>query len=134
MIVAEVPAARLHEVWPRVLPHLEAALARGHGEMDSADVRERIAAGEWRLLIATAPGVLAGFAVFGVVDWPRARHLWCFYAGGERGDDALAAMLPAARVLAREGRCARVFWRGRPGWLRRVPGAREAGRLQMMEV
>jgi hypothetical protein len=136
MPVAEVPKAAFPQIWPRMLPIVEAALKRGNGEYEPEDVLAALQSGEWRALIATQPGKLRAIAICGVVPYPRSRHLWVHVAGGEGAAEGVAAMMPALRQLAREGKCDRIRFQGRRGWARSgaLPGWRHSADIVTMEV
>ena len=127
-----MPPDRVAEVWPWVLPHVEAALRHGAGEYLAIDVRGYCEAGTWQLWIATRPGELIGAALTEVVDYPRRRILFLHLAGAQEGE-ALAPLWEMARRWARDLGCDAMRFVGRPGWQRTAllpPG----GRLEQVSM
>lgn len=112
-----VPRERVAEVWPHVLPHVEAALAQSAGEYWPQDVQDYCAQGDWQLWIATRPGELVGMATTEVMDYPRARLLFVHLAGAREGQ-AVTAMWPLVQTFAASQGCSALRLVGRRGWAR----------------
>lgn len=112
-----LPPAALPGFWAYLVPHIEAALARGAGEYALEDVERLCARGAWLVWVATRPGEVVAMAMTEIHDYPRARILFVQLAGGAEGE-GLTAMWPMVRTWAQRAGCSAMRLVGRPGWLR----------------
>jgi hypothetical protein len=119
MTIYRVPIHMLEDVWPSVEKYVERAQA--FDPFKSAhDVYALLSHGFASLFIATRKGMIVGFGVLEVVQYPSRRVANIMAAGGEVGflstaiDDLLPMMIEHGRA---EGATV-VTLSGRPGWVR----------------
>lgn len=91
---------------------LEAALEDAGRTHTPGDVAQQVMQGQARIL--TSPDGRA-FAVLEVLEYPRARALRVWLAGGRVR--ALLSLLPYVEEIARNEGCERLVAIGRAGWL-----------------
>jgi hypothetical protein len=119
MTIYHVPQHLLDDVWPSVEKYVERAQAFDPFK-NTHDVYMLLSHGFASLFIATRKGMIVGFGVLEVVQYPSRRVANVMAAGGEYGflataiDDLLPMMIEHGR---REGATV-VTLSGRPGWVR----------------
>ncbi len=103
----------------RCRPFLQAALDLAGGTHTMADVVQGIADGVFHFW----PGEKSA-AITRVHEYPRARYLHIFLAGGDL--DELLAMVPLFKSWAKHLGCTELTLAGRPGWERVLGWTRRA--------
>jgi len=85
MKIQHVPLEYVHQVWPKVVGFLDAALTQQKGEADYTleQVRTLLTLGQWVLLVFVADdGVIKGAATVHVFNRPSHRVAFITYLGG----------------------------------------------------
>lgn len=100
------------DIWARVGPLLEPALAHAGWSYGLSEVRRAIEAGDAQLW-----GGARSAVVTVIEDQPRERRLLFWLAGGEL-DEIVQQLIPAAERWGRDRGCRRAIIVGRPGWER----------------
>ena len=105
---------RLVRDFDRCRPWIEKALTYAEGIYDTEDVLLRLLKGEAELWPAENC-----FVITEMVQYPQARLMNFFLAGGETGSmEELERMLSSLEGFARDHKCDAVTLSGRPGWMK----------------
>jgi hypothetical protein len=113
-VVTVVPPDRVGDVWHLAAPMVEAALGKGVGQFDLADIRAMIERSERQLWICVRGRALAAVCCTRVVEHPKKRSLYVSHFCGDLA--AVPEMWPHVRDFARHWGCSFVMQEGRRGW------------------
>ncbi len=118
-LVRGVQPGEVEEFWPRVAPLIERGLKYAGGCFGLEDVRDSLIQGRRQLWIVWPDAHCA--LVTEQTDYPLKRVLHVFLVAGRLPRDWHDLWRGIERWAADQG-CADVELRGRPGWIRRLPG------------
>jgi len=85
MKIQHVPIEYIHQVWPKVVKFIDAAITQQSGEVDYSleQVRTLLTLGQWVLLVFVADdGVIKGAATVHIFNRPSHRVAFITYLGG----------------------------------------------------
>lgn len=127
MRVSLVPAAYLDEVWGRVGPMLEPAVAVTHGRYTVADVRDLLLLDQMTLWIAFDDDGIQGCQVTQIIGYPSKRCLCSLFTAGRRLREWRDPMMELLTRFARDADCTAIEGQGRAAWVKMLEpwGARE---------
>lgn len=106
-----IPAAQVGEVWPAILPLVEAALRHGGEGYSAGAVRAALDGGEWQLW-----GDGRSIACTRIAEYPAGRVLFVTLASG--GLESVGPMWDAMKAFGAAHGCRTARAMTRPGWTR----------------
>jgi hypothetical protein len=110
----------IDEVWPKVAPHVRAALAFGHGEYLSEDILAGIFRGDFQLWVPLKEGRPTGACVTEMVAFPRKNILnVVLFAGSDL--ETSSGILPHIEAFAELVGACEIRGGGRVGWEKILP-------------
>lgn len=112
-------------IWDRIRGHIGKAIDEAHGDLDEGRLRDRLRSGqEVALTVCDGPEIVTTCIVsVQTLDGGR-RVLFIPSLGGERIDEWLDDGLAVLRQMAQQYGCDGIRACGRPGWIRKLPGAK----------
>lgn len=115
-----VPPAKALVLWPRMHPHIKAALNYSSGEYEPQDLLDLALASKAQLWSALDNGCVIGAACSQVIEYPRKRVLQIITLAGWGYERWAGLAMDEARRFASTQGCTVIRINGRPGWVRRL--------------
>jgi hypothetical protein len=116
--VTAIPAPAISYYWPTIEPLVQLALSEAHGELESADVYERLCDQRMQALVAVDGDRIIAVLVTEIVQYPRKVALRVVLAGGEGLDRWVHAAHEMLLQGARSIGAKTLEMHGRKGWQR----------------
>jgi len=117
--IVAIEPDKIDKMWPRVKPHIDAALRYTKGEIVADSIKEKLLKGEDLLLLAIEDGILASI-VCEIVQTATIKVCHVVACGGVRADIWLDKWHEIIVPLAKEQGCQRISLSGRKGWEKKL--------------
>jgi hypothetical protein len=125
MHIVLIPPLLIDVMWSQMKTHVDRAIKEAHGDMCEENLKARLRSGEELALavIEDDKVVALGIITVRTLDTGR-RVLYVASLGGDHMEDWFDAGYSILKQLEAQQNCDGIRACGRPGWSRKVPGAR----------